>query len=197
MSENAFHIVFVAVYLTFFAIRAVYHRYARQTRGAFAYREGRLNLAVRLGLAVPFMLILFGYMLFPSILAWAHVSLPEWIRWLGVGSGLTSLPLIWWVQWALGSNFDGTLHIRDNHTLVTHGPYRWVRHPMYTVMALTMISGLLISANWVIGILPLAGLLFVVVTRVEREEAALIEKFGEEYRAYMRRTGQFLPKLAR
>ena len=75
---------------------------------------------------------------------------------------------------------------------MTHGPYRWVRHPLYSVGMLLYGSLTLLTGLWWLGVgslIPLAVLLW----RTPREEARLIEAFGEEYRVYMRRTGRFLP----
>jgi protein-S-isoprenylcysteine O-methyltransferase Ste14 len=103
--------------------------------------------------------------------------------------------LILWIQWALGSNFSTTLHVREEHTLVTFGPYRWVRHPMYSVLFVFLVGIFLITANWYIGGVPLAALILIVVTRLPKEEAAMLEKFGAEYQHYMQTTGRFLPKM--
>lgn len=109
---------------------------------------------------------------------------------------IVGMPLIWWVQWALGANFSTVLYVRDEHTLVTYGPYRWVRHPMYTVLYVWAVSLFLLSQNWFIGADFLVPLTLIVVTRLKHEEAAMVEKFGDDYRHYMRRTGRFLPRFS-
>ena len=195
MNQTFFHLVFVVVFVIFFGIRAFYQRMAYQTRGEIEYKEGVLHSTLRLIFGIPFVLMLLAYMLRPSILAWAHLPLPLWAQWVGVLLGVVSIPLIWWIHWALGSNFSTTLHIRDEHTLVTHGPYRWVRHPMYTVLYLYSISILLLTKNWLVGALFLLSLTIIVVMRINHEEASMIEKFGDEYREYMEYTGRFLPRL--
>jgi protein-S-isoprenylcysteine O-methyltransferase Ste14 len=133
--------------LTFTLIRAFYQRKAQRNRGKVDFRESKLVLLARLGLGIPFMLVFFAYMFRPSLLAWAALPLPVWMRWSGVILGLTSLPLILWVQRALDANFSITLHVRDEHTLVTAGPYRWVRHPMYSVLYIHWIGIALITAT--------------------------------------------------
>ena len=94
---------------------------------------------------IPFMLILLAYMFSPQILSWARVDLPEWMQWVGVILGAASIPLILWVQRTLGSNFSTRLHVREEHTLVTDGPYRWVRHPMYTALYMNLIAVFLLT----------------------------------------------------
>jgi protein-S-isoprenylcysteine O-methyltransferase Ste14 len=190
-----FHYSFIAVLLAFMVIRIRYHRLAIRTMGKAEFKEGSLAKGLRIVLAFPLVGTLVAYIVQPDLLSWASFPLPDWARWVGLAMALASLPLLWWVHESLGSNFWGLLHVRDEHTLVTYGPYRWVRHPMYSVFYLYMVGLLLLTANWLIGGLMLAGLTAVVVTRLRREEAAMIEKFGDNYRAYMRHTGRFLPPL--
>jgi protein-S-isoprenylcysteine O-methyltransferase Ste14 len=98
---------------------------------------------------------------------------------------------------ALGSNYRDTMKPHLNHTLVTHGPYRFVRHPMNAVFPLVSIVLFLMSANWVLGAGALILISTISVVRAPIEEQQLLERFGEKYRAYMRRTGRFLPRLRR
>ena len=196
MTDGLFHLAFVGLFLAFFGIRGYYFRRARRVRGEVSYIEGRGRRALRLLVGVPFMLALTGYMLWPGLLAWAAVPLPAWARGLGLALGLASVALMVWVQWALGANFDVTLHLRAEHTLVTDGPYRWVRHPMYSVLLLFELAVLLLTANWFVGGVPLVALALIVATRVRREEALMLSTFGAAYERYMRRTGRFLPRRA-
>ncbi|MCI0520032.1 MAG: isoprenylcysteine carboxylmethyltransferase family protein [Chloroflexi bacterium] len=195
MTESIFHTIFIASFLAFVVIRGAYRRMAEKTQGKIEYREGKLHMAVRLFIGLPYILSLFVYIFRPDWFAWAGFSLPLWARWLGAAAALVSVPLIWWVQWALGSNFSTTLHVRQEHTLVTHGPYHWVRHPMYTVLFIQIAGYLLLTANWLLGGIPLVALTLIVVTRVRNEEAVMTEKFGAAYRAYILRTGRFLPRI--
>ena len=98
---------------------------------------------------------------------------------------------------SLGNNYRGTKGFHPNHELVTHGPYRFVRHPMNAVFPLVPIFLFLVSANWVLGAVALILLGTISIVRSPIEEHQLIERFGEEYRAYMRRTGRFFPRLRR
>jgi protein-S-isoprenylcysteine O-methyltransferase Ste14 len=195
MTQTFFHLVFVFVFLAFTAIRAAYHRKAALTSGKVEYREGQLHRALRLLFGLPFIALLLAYMFRPAVLSWAEFDLPAWAQWLGVILGLASLPLIGWVQQALGSNFSTTLHVRAEHTLVTQGPYRWVRHPMYSVLYLHLIAVFLLTQNWFIGGFSLLALTLIVATRLRKEEATMLEKFGDQYFMYMQCSGRFLPKF--
>jgi protein-S-isoprenylcysteine O-methyltransferase Ste14 len=127
-------------------------------------------------------------------MAWAAAGLPDWARWLGAGLGVACVIGIYWLFSSIGRNITPTSATRAQHGLVTHGPYRWVRHPLYTIGSSFFIALGLVADNWFIA---LAGMLafLVVALRTPKEEANLIQKFGDEYREYMRRTGRFLPKL--
>ncbi|MCQ3973492.1 MAG: isoprenylcysteine carboxylmethyltransferase family protein [Anaerolineae bacterium] len=133
------------------------------------------------------------YIVAPAWLKWTAFSIPTWLRWIGVGFGGVTLLLFWWVHHALGQNWSMPVVIRENQTLVTNGPYRWVRHPMYTTIFVWALAYFLISANWLIGVAWLRlGLVTMAIASAEEE--AMIEKFGEAYRAYAQRTGRFLPR---
>ena len=83
---------------------------------------------------------------------------------------------------------------REHATLVTSGPYRWVRHPFYLGAAGAMLANSLAMANGFVaatGALALA----LIAARTRKEEENLILRFGDTYRDYMRRTGRFLPRL--
>jgi protein-S-isoprenylcysteine O-methyltransferase Ste14 len=105
-------------------------------------------------------------------------------------------PLLFWVFHSLGRNLTDTVVTRREHTLVTHGPYRWVRHPFYGVGFLGLLAASLITANWFIALTG-AVVIALLVYRTRTEEAKLIERFGDEYRAYRDRTGAFFPRWTR
>ena len=188
-----FHIIFIIIFVVFWGIRAAYQKKANQLAGTVEYKEPTL---LRRLIGLPFMLLFLVFVIRPSTLTWFTFSLPQWAQWLGLALGIISLPLIWWVQWALDINFSSTLHIRDEHTLVTHGPYRWLRHPMYTTLYLHELAILLLTANWLIGGMFLLMQTIIIARRLKNEEALMVETFGDEYRSYMQQTGRFLPKLS-
>jgi hypothetical protein len=89
----------------------------------------------------------------------------------------------------LGKMFSHTLVIRDDHSLISNGPYRFIRHPMYTAFIIFHVSIFLIIGNWFYGIVWIGGLFFVLALRIRKEEEMLLEVFNEEYESYMQRTG--------
>lgn len=134
------------------------------------------------------------YLVNPAWMAWSKIGLPEWARWFGFGFGLIVVGLIYWLFTSIGSGITPVSATRKEHKLVTHGIYRWVRHPLYTVGSSLYISFGLMSDNWFIIFMGVVAFIAMAI-RTPKEEANLIAKFGDEYREYMKRTGRFLPKL--
>jgi protein-S-isoprenylcysteine O-methyltransferase Ste14 len=72
------------------------------------------------------------YSINPNIMAWSIIHLPQQIRWMGFILTMVGIIIFTWVLRSLGHNFSTTLTIRSDQTLIKSGPYKWVRHPMYT-----------------------------------------------------------------
>jgi protein-S-isoprenylcysteine O-methyltransferase Ste14 len=106
-----------------------------------------------------------------------------------------SVPLVVWVMKSIGPNISETVLTKREHILVTHGPYRWVRHPLYVTGLLLLISATLIASNWLIGTLTVVAAIAIRYIVIPTEEAALLEKFGDHYREYMMHAGRLLPNL--
>ncbi len=123
------------------------------------------------------------------------ISLPEWIRWFGVATMVACVPLSIWTYRTLGVHFSMKLHLLEDHRLVTEGPYRFVRHPMYSTLCLCVCATVVISENVIVmiaGSLLVAAMLF----RISKEDKLLQERFGDSHKLYMKRTGAILPKMA-
>ena len=75
----------------------------------------------------------------------------------------------------------------------TSGPYRWVRHPLYSVGSMFFASLSVLPANWFMALATFSILLMLLV-RLPKEKQKLMERFGDEYREYMKRTGRFFPR---
>lgn len=133
------------------------------------------------------------YLAEPPWMAWASLSIPLWIRWIGVALGVAVIPLFYWVLATFAASRDETVPTRQPHRLVTIGPYRWVRHPMYAVAIALAVSIGLIAANWFILLWTMVVLVAVRLVVIPREEAKLLEMFGDEYRRYRSGTDSFLP----
>ncbi|MCW4013371.1 MAG: isoprenylcysteine carboxylmethyltransferase family protein [Candidatus Bathyarchaeota archaeon] len=83
--------------------------------------------------------------------------------------------------------------MREDHKLITEPPYSLVRHPSYLAYMLMIIGITLVWLKW-FTLLPWVAIPgYVMVSR--REEELLIERFGDQYREYMKQVGAFIPRL--
>ena len=157
--------------------------------------EGKaLRITLRLG-GLLLWLTLIAYLINPVWMGWASYASPVWLRWLGMLTAGTGLALTFWMFRSLGKNITDTVVTRREHQLVTHGPYRWIRHPLYTFGTLFYLGLGLIAASWLIMLMACLAF-FLLSLRTPKEEAQLLARFGDEYAVYMESTGRYLPKLS-
>ena len=169
---------------------------ARQEAGAIPRGlEPPLLIAGRLVVAVPMFGGVIAYLVNPESMAWASVAVPSWLRWVGVALGVLTVPTVHWVLVTLGSSVSETVLTKEGQQLVTSGPYRWVRHPLYGAGIALFLSVGLMAANGFIIICAVLAVIGVRLVVVPREEAQLLLRFGNEYRHYQNRTGALLPRL--
>jgi protein-S-isoprenylcysteine O-methyltransferase Ste14 len=194
-ADQTFRLVLIAGALIVFPVM-VYHRVKAHGTGEKLdrWQEGPFILFTLRPIGIPVLIGLFTYMVNPARMAWSSMPLPVWLRWTGVVFGVMGGALLVWTLRNLGKNLTDTVVTRREHTLVTTGPYRWVRHPFYVAVALTILGNALAAANWFLlvgGILVLSLL----AIRTPIEEAKLVARFGGAYKAYMDRTGRFIPRI--
>jgi protein-S-isoprenylcysteine O-methyltransferase Ste14 len=163
----------------------------------YSHREGRAFALISRALIIAAIGGVVAYTRSSHSMAWARLTLPAWLRILGLPLAAGGIALFSWVLVALGRQFSTSLVIRSGHTLVASGPYRWVRHPMYTALCLFFLGQFLLCANWFVGVTAGTAFLGVMLVRTPREERMLLERFGQEYRTYMEGTGRFIPKVGR
>jgi protein-S-isoprenylcysteine O-methyltransferase Ste14 len=197
-TESTFRAVAIANIALCLPIGVYYRIRSQASRERLDRRAEGLFIMVGLRLCGVLAWALFAaYAINPDRLSWASLALPAWLRWAGAPLALLVVPiLLFWTFRSLGRNLTDTVVTRREHILVTHGPYRWVRHPFYLVVFLWGLSMSLLTANWLLALLLLT-FLTMMVARTRVEEAKLVERFGDEYLAYVRRTGKFFPMRAR
>ncbi|MFX0079344.1 MAG: isoprenylcysteine carboxylmethyltransferase family protein [Candidatus Hermodarchaeota archaeon] len=161
------------------------------TKSAFEH-EGRQSIIFASLLGVVMIVALVLYIFYPTLFPWLVIPFPDWLRWLGVIIGFISIFFFWWAHSTLGQAFSKALTIQEKHSVVSDGPYRRIRHPMYTASIIYFFSWFLIAANLIFIILWLFFLGWI-FTRMPKEEEMLVAQFGDEYREYMKRTGRLLP----
>jgi protein-S-isoprenylcysteine O-methyltransferase Ste14 len=136
----------------------------------------------------------FAYLLSPNSLSLLPHDFPFWIRFTGLFVGASGLILLLWTHIALDKNFVMYVTSPKNHQLIVTGPYQWVRHPMYTAFLLITLGFFLISGNLFFGGFLLV-IFYLLIYRMNSEEAYLLKKFKPEYAAYMKRTKRLIPFL--
>lgn len=151
----------------------------------------------RAAVALPPFAAFVTYLIYPPAMAWAQLPLPDAVRWTGAALVALAMLMVPWVLGSLGDNVSETVLTRDGQRLVTHGPYRWVRHPLYSV-GLLMVTGLgLLIANGFVLAMTLVVAAFFRWRVIPLEERELRVRFGEEHAAWVARTGALLPRLWR
>jgi protein-S-isoprenylcysteine O-methyltransferase Ste14 len=195
MSEDQTFRLILLVGLAIFMPIGIYHRLRARTGEKLDRRQEGLFILVTLRLVgVAGWVGLIAYLINPVCMTWAAVPLPVWLRWTGVGLILIAGLLLAWMFRTLGRNLTDTVVTRKEHTLVTNGPYRWVRHPFYTAAALLTFASSLTAANWFFFVLG-CGMFLLLAIRTRKEEENLLARFGDDYWNYMQRTGRFVPRL--
>jgi protein-S-isoprenylcysteine O-methyltransferase Ste14 len=200
-TELIFKAIFFALFFALLAIRILFAWKVRQAgQNSWSLpkeavkREGIWSIILRLAMGLCLLVLVVVYAGDPDEPGWLDVPLPDWLRGVGAGLGILSLPLLVWVHNTLREYWSGNLQLKDNHLLITQGPYRWVRHPMYAVLMLCFIGLSLASAAWPFLLLAVVTIPF--FYRVSsKEEEMMIEQFGDEYGEYKKRAGRFLPQL--
>ena len=179
--------------VAYYVIRYPHQRRSRKTpvvQRRVVMRERTLMVISFSGLfAIPLIFVLADQ---PKFATYAFHPIQAW---LGALVLIAAMALLYRTHRDLGRVWSITLEIRDQHALVTHGIYDTLRHPMYSAFWLWAISQALLLPNWVAGFSGLVGFGTLFFARVGHEERMLLEKFGDDYRAYMARTHRVIPGI--
>ena len=196
--EEMLHIAFSICFLIFLFERGYFQSKAMRTSGELskykAKKSSLFGLMIILIIAQLWVLGAFIFILNPSFLDWSALSFPICLKWIGLVLTILGMGVEFSTQLYLGRNYSTLLNIREEHSLITAGPYRYIRHPMYTALITTGVGLAFLSANWYFA-LPFIVTIIVIILRIRKEEEIMIDEFGEEYIQYMKRTKRFIPFL--
>ncbi len=185
----------IALSLTFVAVGG-YYRIQSQRSGERLDRT-KEGWPILIGIRLAGLLTVgstIGWLWKPALFGWASHSMPATVRWVGVAGFACTVVWLVWMFHTLGRNLTDTVVTRRDAHFVDNGPYRFVRNPMYTGILMLGISLGLALGTWLLPVA--ASLMFTLLAlRTRTEERYLIERFGDQYRDYMKRVGRFLPKL--
>jgi protein-S-isoprenylcysteine O-methyltransferase Ste14 len=155
----------------------------------------REPLASRLSHIVPLVLalmLLSGSSAPTSLLGKRFLPLTEWPFWLGLLLTVAGVLFSVWARVYLGRNWSGTVTIKQDHELITSGPYCIVRHPIYTGLLLAILGSAVALGQWR-GILALALATGALWRKLRFEERWMRERFGAAYDAYAKRVAALVP----
>ena len=195
-TETVFRITLPLLLVLFIAHRGYYVKTHSKPEDATLKKRKEDVLSKAAGLLgmLGFISVL-AFVINPNWLVFADLAFPVWLRWAGIGMAILGFVLLHWAQLTLGKSWSDTPRMMKEQTLITSGPYKFIRHPIYTSFILILGSTLFISANWSIGMAWIGMTVLEVVSRIRFEESLMLEYFGDEYRQYMKRTGGLLPKV--
>jgi protein-S-isoprenylcysteine O-methyltransferase Ste14 len=202
--DTLFRVLFFIMWLVFIAYLLWKEYSTRESTEKFSIcrhvkqatqREGKARIIGRAILAPFWFLGFVVYAIYPDMMTTFSFPLPDWLRWVMVAVSIVTIPSMMWGYHALGKAWTPPkLLLRKEHVLVTSGPYHYVRHPIYAAGFTFMVTLAMATANWLV-LLPMLAGTALLYAQVGREEAILIDRFGDEYRQYMKRTRRFLPRL--
>lgn len=182
--------IVVASSIVMVVIRAP-HGQSSRGRKVVNNRKGRLEIG----------LLTLAWLTFFFPLVWVATPLLAFadypLRPIPFTAGVLCLTLGLWLfhrsHADLGANWSVTLEVREKHQLVTHGMYRFVRHPMYLSLLACYLGQALVIPNLLAG--PGCGLAMVLVFifRLRPEERMMLEAFGKDYEAWRARTKRLVP----
>lgn len=115
-------------------------------------------------------------------------------EWSGVLLTAAGVAIAIWARWHLGANWSGVVTLKEGHELIRTGPYRSIRHPIYTGILLALL-GTIVAAGEVRGLLAVVIAWASFYWKARREESFLAQEFGEKFGTHVKQTGMFLPKI--
>ncbi len=135
-----------------------------------------------------------------AILEATYLRYPHSVQWdltasIAIGAAVLGLALRTWAVLTLGSLFTMHIDIQKDHSIVTKGPFRIVRHPSYLGAFIMYVATIIFLHAWFSLIVAALVLPFAFLRRIHYEEELLEGGFGEEYEAYRRRVKRFLPGI--
>jgi protein-S-isoprenylcysteine O-methyltransferase Ste14 len=194
-SDTVFRALFILAAIAQVSIRVYYQSKVLPDRARTTVTGANWRLIS--GAIAALTTITFGlaYIFFPNALPRSYGNYPDWIRWLGALILLPGTSLLAAAHHYLGKSFHSLVVQKSGQVLVESGPYRFIRHPIYTAYILNYFGGGLLASSLVLTFVPGPLYLLFIALRLHEEEAAMVDQFGAAYRAYMTRTGRFLPDL--
>ncbi|MFW9814056.1 MAG: isoprenylcysteine carboxylmethyltransferase family protein [Candidatus Thorarchaeota archaeon] len=134
------------------------------------------------------------YLISPPWWTWTRFPFEEVFQWTGVFIAIPPIFFLVWVHRHLDTQWSIALELQEDHKLITSGPYKSVRHPMYLGIFIYTLGLALVASDILVFIFFIFSI-WVNYERIPDEEQMMIDEFGEEYLEYMKQTGKLLPRF--
>jgi protein-S-isoprenylcysteine O-methyltransferase Ste14 len=115
--------------------------------------------------------------------------------WIGVLLTAAGVAIAFWARYHLGANWSGVVTLKEDHELIRTGPYRAIRHPIYTGILLALF-GTAVAMGEVRGLVAVAIAWLSFYLKARREESFLAQEFGPRFAEHQQHTGMFLPRFS-
>lgn len=122
-----------------------------------------------------------------------YPNLPA-VQYFGILLLLLGFGFAVWARFVLGRNWSGIVTVKEDHTLITRGPYAWVRHPIYSGILLALL-GTAVTLGTVIHFMAMPVVACALWLKLRTEEKFMFETFGEQYTAYRRHVKALIPHV--
>jgi protein-S-isoprenylcysteine O-methyltransferase Ste14 len=173
---------------------------SRVLRGSRPLEVKESSSSLVMGTLAALTSVVFGaeYVLSPGFFQFAYVvRYPDWARWIGGLLLAAGVGLLGFAHHHLGRSFHSLVVSKQNQILVDTGPYRRMRHPIYTAYLLNHLGGGLLAGNLVLTLIPVTAYAMLVAIRMDTEEDVMRQTFGPAYVEYEKRTGRLFPRVRR
>ena len=197
-SEIIYRILMILAFIAMFAIRIYFQSKVLHEKREINIQDNKLSLVA--GSIAALTTLTFGaeYIFFPGTFGFTYLlNYPDWLRWLGFIVLSAGIALLGSAHYHLGKSFHSLVVSKDEHQLVTSGPYYRIRHPIYTAYLMNYLGGGLLASNLVLTFVPIIFFGLMIINRIPREEVLMRKEFGQEYLDLEKRTGRLLPSLKR
>lgn len=140
------------------------------------------------------LLALSPFLFFPNAGLFRRNLLPSMpaLQIAGVVLLVCGIGFAFWARFILGRNWSGTVTVKQDHVLITRGPYAWVRHPIYSGLLLALL-GTAFALNRMILLIGFGAILLAFWLKLRLEEKFMEDTFGEQYVEYRQRVKALIP----
>ncbi|MBU0460071.1 MAG: isoprenylcysteine carboxylmethyltransferase family protein [Nanoarchaeota archaeon] len=191
--ELIYKIIYLVFYVGAAIIKSPYAHKAKKMKIKFSRGNVKeYSLAAIMGILLMLPPLIY---IFSSWINRFNLIFPDWLRIIGTIGFIGAIVFYGWTHITLKTNWFPVLEIKEKQQLITSGPYKRIRHPMYTSTLFWAVFQGLVLPNSLIIIAGMLGFIIFYSGRVGDEEKLMLKQFGKKYQDYMKKTGRIFPKL--